>query len=228
MFDPNPVRHRCRNPRCKVQLKEPVANPRDAFCCVGCEAGFYRTHCRVCEKALGETKRNWRRELCGRRQCRNQFRSFRNGLFSVWYPSAIGASKPEKSSTKSTLKTGIKSDQALRLSSCTDAPEEVVSALAAVGFAIGGAYDREVLRKNFKDNAKFWNAAALIGPNDPPVNILGGYKFPNAPVVDLSWIPPKTSGQWWVFELTNDATDIALAWINAEQNKQIDQERGVR
>ena len=160
MFDPYPVRHRCRNPRCKVQLKEPIANPRDAFCCASCEAGFYRTHCRVCEKELGEAKRNSRRELCGRRQCRNRFRSSRIQFSSFWYPSALGASKPEKSSTKSTLKTGIRSDR---------------------GFAIGHDYDREVLRENFRTNAKFWNAAALIGPNDPPVNILGGYKFPNAP-----------------------------------------------
>jgi len=31
----------------------------------------------------------------------------------------------------------------------------------------------------------------LIGPNDPPVNILGGYRFPGAPVIDLS--PPKSA-----------------------------------
>ena len=186
MFDSNPSHQRCRNPRCKAWLKEPAENPRNAFCCASCEAGFYRTHCRVCEKEL--TKQNSRRELCGRRQCRNRFRSFRSQFFSVWYPSAIGASKPEKSSTKSTLKTWIKSDP---------------------GFAIGHAYDREVLRENFRTNAKFWNAAALIGPNDPPVNILGGFKFPNAPVVDLNPIPPKTSGQWWVF---NGATDMPSDW----------------
>jgi hypothetical protein len=152
MFDSNESRHRCRNPRCKIQLKETVANPRDAFCCASCEAGFYRTHCRVCEKELGDAKRNSRRELCGRRQCRNQFRSFRAQFFSVWYPNAIGASKPEKSSITSTPKTGIKSDRR---------------------FAIGADYDREVLRANFRANAKFWNAAALIGPTDPPVEILG-------------------------------------------------------
>ena len=111
MFDPNPVHHRCRNPRCKTWLKEPVDNRRDAFCCARCEVGFYRTHCRVCESELGETKRSSRRELCGRRRCQNQFRSFRAQFFSVWYPNAIRASKPEKSSTKSTLKTGIKSDR---------------------------------------------------------------------------------------------------------------------
>jgi hypothetical protein len=35
----------------------------------------------------------------------------------------------------------------------------------------------------------------LIRPNDPPVNILGGFKFPNAPVVDLNPIPPKPEKQ---------------------------------
>jgi hypothetical protein len=170
MFDPNPVHHRCRNPHCKAWLKQPAANPRDAFCCARCEVSFYRTHCRVCEKELGETKRNSRRELCGRRQCRNQFRSFRGRFLSAWYPSATGASKPEKRSTKSTSKTTIKSDR---------------------GFAIGTDYDREVLRANFRTNAKFWDAAALIGPNDPPVNILGGFKFPNAPKIELwSTKPP--------------------------------------
>jgi len=165
MFDANPSRQRCRNPRCKAWLKEPAENPRNAFCCASCEAGFYRTHCRVCEKELGDKKRSSRRELCGKRKCTNDFRSDRKRaqLVSQYYPLAV-TSKPEKSSTKSTALRGIKSD---------------------LGFAIGHDYDREVLRENFRTNAKFWNAAALIGPNDPPVNILGGYKFPGAPNVDL-------------------------------------------
>jgi len=37
--------------------------------------------------------------------------------------------------------------------------------------------------------------SVLIGPNDPPVNILGGYKFPNAPAVDLNPISPKPEKQ---------------------------------
>jgi hypothetical protein len=28
--------------------------------------------------------------------------------------------------------------------------------------------------------------SVLIGPNEPPVNVLGGYRFPNTPAVDLS------------------------------------------
>jgi len=56
MFDSNPSHQRCRNPRCKAWLKEPAENPRNAFCCASCEAGFYRTHCRVCEKELTKQK----------------------------------------------------------------------------------------------------------------------------------------------------------------------------
>jgi len=175
MFDSNSIHHRCRNPRCKTWLKEPVENPRDAFCCASCEVGFYRTHCRVCEKALGAAKRTSRRELCGKRKCINEFRGDRKRaqLVSRYYPLAV-TSKPEKSSTKSTLKTGIKSD---------------------LGFTIGADYDREVLRDNLRTNAKLWDATALIGPNDPPINILGGFRFPNAPAVDPNPIPPNPEKQ---------------------------------
>src|SRR6516225_3274632 len=181
MFDSNPDRHRCRNLRCKIRLKEPVANPRDAFCCASCEAGFYRTHCRVCEKELGDTKQNSRRELCGRRQCRNQFRSFRAQFLSAWYRGAIGASKPEKSSTKSTLKTGIKSDRPWRKVAGPDAPE--------VNYRI--PLDPKLVARLNRQHNRYRIDAALIGPADPPVNILGGFKFPNAPAVHVNPIPLK-------------------------------------
>jgi hypothetical protein len=178
VFESNPELHRCRNPRCKTWLKEPVDNRRDAFCCSSCEVGFYRTHCRVCEKEFGETKRNSRRELCGRRQCRNQFRSFRGQFFSVWCPSATGASKPEKSLTKSTPKTGIKSDRAWRQ---VAGPDDLSP--SALHCATVGA--EEVLRQSAINNLKSWNDAAWIQPHHPPVNILAGYKFPAAPDIDL-------------------------------------------
>jgi hypothetical protein len=41
--------------------------------------------------------------------------------------------------------------------------------------------------------------SALIGPTDQPVNVLGGYKFPNAPAVDLS-------------PLAEPATVVASQW----------------
>jgi hypothetical protein len=41
--------------------------------------------------------------------------------------------------------------------------------------------------------------SALIGPNDPPVNILGGYRFPNPPAVSLSPLTepvPVVASDW--------------------------------
>jgi hypothetical protein len=50
--EPLQIRHRCRHPRCGSVLKVPAANPRDAFCCRGCERAFYRSRCRVCEMLI--------------------------------------------------------------------------------------------------------------------------------------------------------------------------------
>jgi hypothetical protein len=35
----------------------------------------------------------------------------------------------------------------------------------------------EVLRQNAINNRKFWDNTALIGPTDPPVNILGEHRW---------------------------------------------------
>ncbi|MFY9836116.1 MAG: hypothetical protein WAK55_06530 [Xanthobacteraceae bacterium] len=49
----------------------------------------------------------------------------------------------------------------------------------------GGAYNRIEAARQRGDRD------CPIKPDDPPINILGGYKFPNAPNVDLS-PPPLT------------------------------------
>jgi hypothetical protein len=56
--------------------------------------------------------------------------------------------------------------------------------------------------------------SVLIGPNDPPVNILGGYKFPNAPAVDLSSLAesgetdmPMVASDWKPCAPTSPITD---------------------
>jgi hypothetical protein len=52
----------------------------------------------------------------------------------------------------------------------------------------GGEYERiearnrALLRDHFRKQA----ARCLIQPHHPPVNVLGGYRFPGAPVVDLT------------------------------------------
>ena len=70
---PPQVRLQCRNPRCGGNLKIPAANPRDAFCCKGCEGRFYSCRCRVCEQLF--SRKTTRRQVCGRDQCRYAFKA---------------------------------------------------------------------------------------------------------------------------------------------------------
>jgi hypothetical protein len=68
------MRHRCRNPRCKMKLPAPVANEREAFCTRGCHSSFYRTHCRFCEKPIEQPSRG-ERLICKKSACRNAWKA---------------------------------------------------------------------------------------------------------------------------------------------------------
>jgi hypothetical protein len=61
------LRHRCRNPRCRLKLPAPVENHHCAFCTRGCFESFYQNRCRVCERDLRKTGR---RGDAGRLYCR--------------------------------------------------------------------------------------------------------------------------------------------------------------
>jgi hypothetical protein len=44
-------------------------------------------------------------------------------------------------------------------------------------------------------NARVWDEAAIIGPKDAPINLIGGYRFPNAPTLPrLSWTASYLAG----------------------------------
>src|SRR5262249_45933529 len=58
------LRHRCRNPRCRLKLSAPVENEHHAFCTRGCFDNFYFTRCRVCEKPLRKGPRDTTRLYC--------------------------------------------------------------------------------------------------------------------------------------------------------------------
>jgi hypothetical protein len=59
----------------------------------------------------------------------------------------------------------------------------------------GGEYERienrnkAMLRKRFREQV----AGCLIQPHHPPVNVLGGYRFPGAPGIDLKPVPEQQS-----------------------------------
>jgi len=71
----NPARQRCRNPRCRAKLPASVTNDREAFCCRGCHANFFRVRCRVCEGAIEQPTRGGVRFTCNRAKCRRAWRA---------------------------------------------------------------------------------------------------------------------------------------------------------
>jgi hypothetical protein len=97
------LRHRCRNPHCRMKLTAPVVNPRKAFCTPGCHSSFYLKRCLVCEndKPAGSTVR---RKLCRRPKCEGRYRKN-----SAHY-SFLGADTTSAANVpRSAQSTGIKS-----------------------------------------------------------------------------------------------------------------------
>jgi hypothetical protein len=173
--------HRCRHQHCKRWLKPPATDPRDAFCSARCCESFYRLHCRVCERPI--VSRNSRRQVCDRPKCQGQFQRHRGLFFGTLYPDGPVSAKPEKSSTKSTSKSTIKSDR----------PSPQVWHRIAGPKVSAATLDPVFAASNARANNKHWNRAALLGLNDPPVNVLGGYKFPGTPKIELTARSPAIS-----------------------------------
>src|SRR6476619_3851196 len=68
-FAETAMRHRCRNPKCRMKLPTPVSNEREAFCTRGCYQSFYLHRCIVCEDKIERTTAN--RKICKKSKCRN-------------------------------------------------------------------------------------------------------------------------------------------------------------
>ena len=119
--DPGPngkLRHYCRNPHCRGKLKEPVDNPRNAFCCRRCHATFYRKRCLVCEKPFKRVREDQR--TCGRSKCKGEFRRHSVRFWGEWLPNpqipGETLSAPQNP-IKSGIKTRIEGDRGWRNSS---------------------------------------------------------------------------------------------------------------
>jgi hypothetical protein len=101
------LRHYCRNPRCRTRLKEPVENPRAAFCSEACCTGFYRLYCIVCEELFERASST--QKLCGRRKCRREFDRDPSRFFSPLGGNLKSAESSRKNSTKSKRFGAVKS-----------------------------------------------------------------------------------------------------------------------
>jgi hypothetical protein len=169
----------CRNPRCRSKLPAPVENPRSAFCVRGCFRQFYRSRCLVCERPM--ERKTERKQLCGRPRCKSEFRALQQRemlgsyLLSTSAPNASG--NPIKQGVSAPLKPGPR----YRIVAGPALSDRQLE-LATVGAAA-------VLAQNRRTNARFSDEAALIKRDTPPVNIIGGYRFPGAPRIRLAAIP---------------------------------------
>ena len=194
------LRHRCRSPGCRSKLPTPVENAHAAFCTPGCWAQFHRQHCVVCEKPF---KRVTESQLtCGRRKCRSELRKWR----ALYTPFSLKTSHPTSavftplgSAYSTGLKTRLTGDRPWRIVAGPDLPEinlRIPLEPQQVARLTRTHADYIARRRKAKRHA---DRKAQIKRRTPPVNILGGYRFPNAPTVSLSLIgpvKPMVSPEW--------------------------------
>jgi hypothetical protein len=170
------LRHRCRNPRCQAALAAPTFNRLDAFCCRGCFAGFFRSRCVVCEQLFN--RKNERQRTCRRPKCRSEFKRHRGLFGATGYPSGPVADIYPKNPIESGLKSGTEGDRPWRKIAGPDA--------AAINFRI--RLDFELAARLRRTHAGVFARAglpAVFQRDVPPLNVLGGYRFRDAPAINL-------------------------------------------
>jgi hypothetical protein len=175
------LRHYCRNARCRSKLPTPVSNPREAFCTRGCYNSFYLHRCLACAGAIERKRAD--QKVCRKAKCRNAWRA---GLgFGPYARSDVKLA----SETPDFIdpKTPPKPHQAW---SIVAGPELSPSALHCA--TVGASEAVEALNRTNARHLREYNGAAeakcSIKRREPPVNITGGHKFPNAPVIELALI----------------------------------------
>jgi hypothetical protein len=168
------IRHYCRNPRCAGKLKTPVGNPRDAFCCRGCERRFYGCRCRVCEQLF--SRKTKRRQVCGRDQCRYQFKTHPDRFFgsrSITTQNRKIAPDARTNPTEIRVQSGGKSGQGWRI--------------------VAGPTDLHPLNLQIDPATlpRVSTGRVLFKRGTPPLDVIGigAYRFPGAPKVDLDPTP---------------------------------------
>jgi hypothetical protein len=186
------LRHRCRNPRCGLKLRRgPTDNLRAAFCTAKCFDSYFRHRCLVCERPID--RKSERRQLCGRAQCRKQFQRHRERFYPPRYQASVSSPNASRSADKTGLKSGSEGGRAFRQ---VAGPELGATSLRLASLPLDPDFAARIARANAHEveaRAKAKRKAervAIVKRRYPLVNVLGGYRFPNAPVIDLSPIDP--------------------------------------
>ena len=188
------LRHYCRNPRCRSKLPSPASDPRKAFCTRGCHSSFYRKRCVVCES--GMVRKTGNQLVCGKRRCRNALQA--NASLGRYLPSLSIKLTQERPGFIGS-KGPPKADRAWHIVAGPELPPSQLHC-AAVADGVdgvptwrGGDYERLEAKHRAALKAHFAKAhfaerakECLIQPHHLPVNILGGYNFPDVPSISPS------------------------------------------
>jgi len=174
-------RTRCR--RCAAKLAEPQSNPRSAFCCRGCHRNFYEAHCIACEREHKGTR------LCGRPKCKAEYAALkRHGMLGKFVPGSAPKTgfwprvlSDDSLASETPISVGLpaapKPDRGYRI---------VAGALSEADLHLATAGAAAVIKQSERTNRALRNEApgAKFKRSHAPLNIIGGYKFANAPEVD--------------------------------------------
>ncbi len=180
-----------------MKLKPPVENEHHAFCTPGCYSQFYLKSCIVCENSLpaGSTAR---RLICKRAKCKSALRATPNRYkWPPSYPTSQAALNGSESPIKSGLKTAHKGARPWHL---VARPELTTSQFHCATVPDGpdcewkgGEYERIDARNRALLRDHFRKQAAKCLLHNAPVNILGGYRFPDAPAIELKSPAPNVA-----------------------------------
>jgi hypothetical protein len=184
------VRQICREPHCRSKLPTPVTNDREAFCARGCHTRFYRSRCLACEQP-----KTGNRQLCNRRKCASDLRALRRHQILGRYHPSSAVESIQTSPDFVGAKTGLDHSRAWRQ---VAGPKLDRAALRLASLRP----DREAAARVDRANRGFWrdaNAkaekATLIRRLGSPINLIGGYRFPDSLRIDLRpLVPPNAAG----------------------------------
>jgi hypothetical protein len=122
-----------------------------------------------------------RKQLCGRPRCKSEFRALQQREMLGSYLRSTSAPNASRNPIKQGVCEPVRPGPRYRIVAGPALSDRQLQ-LATVGAA-------PVLAQNRRANSRFWDEAALIKRDTPPVNIIGGYRFPGAPQIRLSAIP---------------------------------------
>jgi hypothetical protein len=207
MMLPVKERHYCRNPRCRSKLKAPVANPRQAFCTRGCFRSFFHRRCIVCEREI-ERKTEHQR-CCERRKCWADFKRDREHYLVGMGDISHSVIDPLTNPIKPGLKSGGWDGRPVVIGEWREGGDKKQWRQIAGPLLSPRSFHLATLplHRSYADylrrvNRAPENPAALFQRNSQPLNLVGGYRFPNAPDI---------------------GTDLAVAITTTEANLLLDQ-----